>query len=192
MLTIIEKKRGHGVWLMVTLAIHDSRRQDWEGMNSPCASDACLPEGSQQTLSTVGCETLGGPGLAPSYCGRTGMVLDWAQEWVQEVPGPGGPGWGIAPRVCGCGHLLLLSLPMVQWYWSWKEEKRKWCFKHDVKIRIKQLLVFGGATSVTNIKQNSLSGPDASEGDTYPSALLSYEDHLFKRKSNSKWFSRKI
>lgn len=86
----------------------------------------------------------------------------WSGSWTGPKNGSrrGSRPWrrprvGHRARVCGCGHLLLLSLPVGTVILSWKEEKRKGCFKHDVKIRIKQLLVFGGATSVTNIKQNS-------------------------------------
>lgn len=89
--------------------------------------------------------------------GTWGGARSWtrSKDGSRRGSGPRRRPWvGHRARVCGRGHLLLLSLPVRRVILSWKEEKRKECFKHDVKIRIKQLLVFDGAISVTNIKQN--------------------------------------
>lgn len=118
---------------------------------------AFLREVSRPHRRHRGVERHRGPDLAPSYCGRN---RGWSGSWTgpkngsRRVPAPGGLRWGISGFV-GVDIYFSCLCQSVQWYWVGKKKKRKGCFKHDVKIRIKQLLVFGGATSVTNIKQNS-------------------------------------
>ena len=90
LLTTGEKKRRGGGGLVIRdyWPSMTQKTRLGKGMNSPCASDACLPEGSQQTPSTAsGVRHWEAQDLAPSYCGRNrgmGRVPDWAQEWVQE------------------------------------------------------------------------------------------------------------
>lgn len=110
-----------------------------------------------------------------------------SKNWSRRGSGPWrGPWMGHRARVCGRGHLLLLSLPVSRVILRWKEEKRKECLKHDVEIRMKQLLVFDGAISVTNIKQNCpVSSRCLSECDIYPSALVFMKTTCLKGKKTT-------
>lgn len=116
----------------------------------------------------------------------------WSGSWTRSKNGsrrgsrPRRRPWvGHRARVCGRGHRPLLSLPVSRGILSWKEEKRKECLKHDVKIRMKQLLVHG-AISATNIKQSCpVSSRCLRECDIYPSALVFMKTTCLKEKKNT-------
>lgn len=90
-----------------------------------------------------------------------GRSWSWTrpQNWSRRRSRPwGGPRMGHCSWVCGCGHLRLLALPVRRLTLSQRGGEKgeiKECFKHDVKVQIKQLLKSDGAISVTNIKQSS-------------------------------------
>lgn len=110
-----------------------------------------------------------------------------SKNWPRRGSRPWRRPWmGHCTRVCGRGHLLLLSLPVSRVTLRWEEGERKECLQRDVEIRMKQLLVSDSAVSVTNIKQNCpVSSRCLSECDIYPSALVFMKTTCLKgRKKN--------